>query len=164
MEVSSQTPLLMDKRQSEMCLMRDSHQALYVQMSTFASFFGRRRLADQPRPGNVTVSTICMRRLPCRGADVVTSPLLAFSLSVLCSRRRCFPLRSLWLSCRTHTPMQTSCWRRPSSLPKRASATPRRSTRPPTSWRTGSKTLFAAWSSARSCWTCPSPSTRTSKR
>lgn len=68
------------------------------------------------------------------------------------------------LSCRTHTPMQTSCWRRPSSLPKRASATPRRSTRPPTSSKTGSKTLFAAWSSAKSCWTCLSPSTRTSKR
>lgn len=68
------------------------------------------------------------------------------------------------LSCRTHTPMQTSCWRRPSSLPKRASATPRRSTRPPTSSKTGSKTLFAAWSSAKSCWICLSPSTRTSKR
>lgn len=66
--------------------------------------------------------------------------------------------------CRTHTPMQTSCWRRPSSWPRRESATQRRSTRPPTSSKTESKTLYAAWSSAKSCWTCLSPSTRTSKR
>lgn len=60
--------------------------------------------------------------------------------------------------------MQTSCWRRPSSWPRRESATQRRSTRPPTSSKTGSKTLFAAWSSAKSCWTCLLPSTHTSKR
>lgn len=61
---------------------------------------------------------------------------------------------------RTLTPMRTSCSRRPSSWPKRGSATQKRSTRPPTSSKTESKTLFAAWSSAKSCWTCLSPSTR----
>lgn len=72
-------------------------------------------------------------------------------------------LPSLFLY-RTLTPMQTSCWRRPSSWPKRESATQKRSTRLPTSSKTESKTLFAVWSSAKSCWTCLSPSTRMLKR
>ena len=65
---------------------------------------------------------------------------------------------------RIHIPMPTSCLRRLSSWPKRESVTQRRSTRPPTSSKTESKTLFAVWSSAKSYWTCLSPSTHTSKR
>lgn len=46
--------------------------------------------------GNVTVSTICMRRLSLslllrRSAHFFTSSSLAFSFSFLCSRRDCFP-------------------------------------------------------------------------
>lgn len=124
----------------------------------------------EPQRYYLAASLSCSRRTLCSAHTQTSSFRLLFLLCFfhqLLSLYSAFSeltlLASLFL-CRTRTPMPTSCWRLPSSLPKRASVTLRRSTRPPTSWRTGSKTLFAAWSSARSCWTCLSPSTRTSKR
>lgn len=65
---------------------------------------------------------------------------------------------------RTHTLMQTSCWRQPSSWLRPESVTPRRSTRQPDTWRSESRTLSGGWNTGSCCWTCPCPSTRTPKR
>lgn len=65
---------------------------------------------------------------------------------------------------RTHTLMQTSCWRQPSSWLRPESATRRRSTRQPDTWKSESRTLSAESSTGSCCWTCPSPSTHTPRR
>lgn len=67
-------------------------------------------------------------------------------------------------SFRTHTPTQTSCWRRQSSWLRPESATPRRSTRRPDTSRSESRTLCGGSSTGSYCWTCPCPSTRTPRR
>lgn len=71
---------------------------------------------------------------------------------------------SVRFSCRTHTPTQTSCWRRRSSWLRLESATQRRSTRQPDTWKFAFRTLSAEWNTGSYCSTCPSPSTRTQRR
>lgn len=65
---------------------------------------------------------------------------------------------------RTHTLMQTSCWRQPSSWLRPESATRRRSTRQPDTWKSESRTLSAESNTGSCCWTCRSPSTHTPRR
>ncbi len=67
-------------------------------------------------------------------------------------------------SFRTHTLMQTSCWRQLSSWLRPESATQRKSTRQPDTWRSEFRTLSAESNTGSCCSTCLSPSTRTLRR
>lgn len=70
----------------------------------------------------------------------------------------------LFLCFRTPTLMLTSCWKLQSSWLRPANVIQRKFTRLPTSWKIVSRTLCDALSREKCCWTCLSPSTRTSKR
>ncbi|KAL0183582.1 hypothetical protein M9458_019278, partial [Cirrhinus mrigala] len=63
----------------------------------------------------------------------------------------------------TPTQMQINSWKRPSSWPRRASVTLRRSIRQRDTWRSGSRTSSGELNKENYCWTCPSPSTHTLK-
>lgn len=72
-------------------------------------------------------------------------------------------ISATWLR-RTRTPTRRSCWKLQSNWRRRASATRRRSTRQPGTWKCASRTLCAGWSRGSSSWTCRSPSTPTPRR
>lgn len=67
-------------------------------------------------------------------------------------------------SFRTHTLMQTSFWRQLSSWLRPESATQRKSTRQPDTWKSESRTLSDESNTGSFCLTCLSPSTHTLRR